>query len=149
VDSEDDIYDDIPPPFPVAFRHEGQPVPDLDAIPFSEWKAVLAWCDPWIRTRAVGTTTSHEDNVRAQWALHELSLDAHRRREEALARSAPPPAPIVPPHTLRHDRRQVNFRVSHEEFDLIDRAARAYGVSAPRLARMLTIRGVRRALEGA
>jgi hypothetical protein len=50
---------------------------------------------------------------------------------------------------LRRDRRQVNFRVSDEEYEEIDRAARDDGVSAARLARMLTIRGVRRALERA
>ena len=84
----------------------------------------------------------------AQWALHELSLDAHARREAALTRSAPPPVAVVSHDVPRRDRRQLNFRVSDEEYEEIDRAARAYGVSAARLARMLTIRGVRRALEG-
>jgi hypothetical protein len=149
AESDDDVYDDIPPPFPVAYVTHGRPVPDLDAIPHDEGKEVLAWCEPWVRTCAIGTTTSHDDNVAAQWALHELSLDAHVRRQEALARSAPPPAPLVSHAVLRRDRRQLNFRVSDEEYEEIDRAARAYGVSAPRLARMLTIRGVRRALEGA
>ncbi len=147
-DFDDDVYDDIAPPFPVAYVSDGRSIPDLGAIPRSDWKDVLAWCEPWVRTLAIGTTTSHDDNVAAQWALHELSLDAHARREAALTRSAPPPVAVVSHTVLRRDRRQLNFRVSDEEYEEIDRAARAYGVSAARLARMLTIRGVRRALEG-
>jgi hypothetical protein len=147
VDSDDDIYDDIPPPFPVACVRDGDPVPDLDAIPQSEWKDVLAWCEPHVRSRAVATTKTHEDNVAAQWVLYQLGADAHRRREAALADSAPPPAPVVSRAIVRRDTRQVNFRVSDEEHDLLDRAARAYGVSAPRLARMLAIRGAKRALD--
>ena len=140
IDSDDDIYDDIPPPFPVACVRDGDPVPDLDAIPRSEWKDVLRWCEPNVRSRAVATTKTHEENVAAQWVLHE-------RRQAALADSAPPPVPVVSRAALRRDIRQVNFRVSDEEYDLLDRAARAYGVSAPRLARMLAIRGAKRALD--
>jgi hypothetical protein len=147
VDSDDDVYDDIPPPFPVAFVRDGAPVPDLDAIPQREWKEVLAWCEPQIRSRAVATTKTHEDNVAAQWVLYQLAADAHRRRQAALADSAPPPAPVVSRDVVRRDVRQVNFRVSEEEYELLDDAARAYGVSAPRLARMLAIRGAKQALD--
>jgi hypothetical protein len=147
IDSDDDIYDDIPPPFPVAFVHDGDPVPDLSVIPQREWKEVLAWCEPHVRSRAVATAKTHEDNVAAQWTLYQLGADAHRRRQAALADSAPPPAPVVSRNVVRRDIRQVNFRVSDEEYELLDQAARAYGVSAPRLARMLAIRGANRALN--
>ncbi len=147
LDSDDDIYDDISPPFPVACVSNGDLVPDLDAIPKSEWKDVLGWCEPHVRSRAVATTKTHEDNVAAQWVLHQLGADAHSRRRAALAESAPPPVPVVSRAVVRRNIRQVNFRVSDEEYDLLDRAARAYGVSAPRLARMLAIRGATRALD--
>jgi hypothetical protein len=76
--------------------------------------------------------------------------DAERRRD-ALERSAPPPVPMLP-RTLplrRRAVRQINFRVSPSEYDEIHTVAGLYGVSPSRIARMLTLRGVRRVASDA
>ena len=75
------------------------------------------------------------------------------RRRDALERAAPPPVPVpVLPRTLplrRRAVRQINFRVSPSEYDEIHAVASLYGVSPSRIARMLTLRGVRRAASDA
>ena len=73
------------------------------------------------------------------------------RRRDALERAAPPPVPVLP-RTLplrRRAVRQINFRVSPSEYDEIHAVASLYGVSPSRIARMLTLRGVRRAASDA
>lgn len=147
---DDDVYDDLPPAFPVAFQRDGAPVPDLDAIPQDQWKDVLRSCTSWARVLALDTTKTHAERVAADWILVQLDGEARMRRSAALQESAPPPAVTLDSDIRpRRSVRQVNFRMSRNEYSELDRVARAYGVSAPRLARMLTIRGVRRALEGA
>jgi hypothetical protein len=142
----DDVYDDLPPDFPVAFIRDGHKVPDLSELPRERWEEVLRWCAPRVRELATMTTRGQADNVAAQWILFQLHGEEHTRREAALKESAPPPAP-PPLRDLqrRSDVRQVNFRVSAAQYEDLERAARAYGVSCPRLAMMLTMRGVRRA----
>jgi hypothetical protein len=143
----DDVYDDIPPPFPVAFVRDGHTVPDLAQLPREEWEGVLRWCAPRARELALTTTRGHEDNVAAQWILFQLHGEEHARRQAALKESAPPPAPL-PLRGLerRSDQRQVNFRLSGAQYEDLERVSLAYGVSCPRLAMMLTMRGVTRAL---
>ena len=73
------------------------------------------------------------------------------RRRDALERATPPPVPVLP-RTLplrRRAVRQINFRVSPSEYDEIHAVASLYGVSPSRIARMLTLRGVRRAASDA
>jgi hypothetical protein len=144
---DDDVYDDLPPPFPVAFRRDGIAVPNLAELPRDEWEDVLRWCSPRARELATITTRRHEDNVAAQWILFQLRGEEAARRRVALRESAPPPAP-PPLRDLqrRSDQRQVNFRLTGDDYEDLERAAHAYGVSSPRLAMMLTMRGVRRAL---
>jgi hypothetical protein len=104
---------------------------------------------PWIRLNAVETTRNHAQRVAAEWVLTQLSAEARMRREQVLEESAPPPVPTLTPAIVtRRDVRQVNFRLSHAEYGELQRVAVAYGVSGPRLARMLTMRGVRRVLTG-
>jgi hypothetical protein len=80
-------------------------------------------------------------------AALELSSEARNRRREALDRSAPPPVPRAEARYLRRRaNRQVSFRMTDAERGDLERVALSYGVSSARLARMLTIRGVRRAL---
>ena len=73
------------------------------------------------------------------------------RRRDALERAAPPPVPVLP-RTLplrRRAVRQINFRVSPSEYHEIHTVASLYGVSPSRIARMLTLRGVRRVASDA
>jgi hypothetical protein len=105
---------------------------------------------PRIRGYAVGTLRTHAERVAAEWVLMQLGAEARLRRQRALEDSAPPPAPDITRDVVRRRRvRQVSFRMSTEEFGDLDRVALAYGVSASRLARMLTIRGVKRAIGNA
>jgi hypothetical protein len=146
-DYDDDDYDDLPPTFPIAEFKDGHAVPDLDAIPQDEWIVALRSCPGRIRLRAVGTLRTHAERVAAEWVLMQLSAEARMRREHALDASAPPPVPDITRDVVRRRRtRQVSFRMSTDEFGELDQVALAYGVSASRLARMLTIRGTKRAL---
>jgi hypothetical protein len=149
----DDVYEDLPPPFPAAFTRNGRAVPDLAAIPRDDWADVLRWCTPWERELALSTPRTHDERVAARIAVLELEGQARSRRHAALRTSAPPPVPEVPevpkvPKSIarRPGWRQVNFRLAEDDYTDLDRAARAYGVSAPRLAMMFTVRGVKRAL---
>jgi hypothetical protein len=144
---DDDVYEDIPPSYPLAEGYV-DPVPDLNAIPQEEWSEILRWCDGRARLHAVETLKTHGERVAANWVITELQAEARLRREDALRESAPPPTPTLSRELIRRsDVRQVNFRLSHTEYAELDRVARAYGVTCPRLARMLTIRGVRKVLD--
>jgi hypothetical protein len=80
-----------------------------------------------------------------------VARSGSERRLDALDRAAPPPVPVLPRALPLRRRavRQINFRVSPSEYDEIHTVAGLYGVSPSRIARMLTLRGVRRVASDA
>jgi hypothetical protein len=136
--------------FPHVDLDGGPSVPNLKEIPRDRWVDALRPLSPSDRLAATRTMEGREGFIAAQLALNELHGEDIMRRKKALAESAPPPAPeIAMPRALkprRRETRQVSFRLSPAEYEELDRAARLYAVSGARLARMLTMRGVRRVL---
>jgi hypothetical protein len=143
----DDEYDPREiAPFPLVRRREGV-FPDLREIPAEQWQEALRPYSPSLRLLAIERLDAQRSQE-AHAVLIRLGTEDQQRREEALVRSAPPDVGRLPrPILIRREVRQVSFRLSLGEHDELRRAAAAYGVSNARLARMLTIRGVRRALR--
>jgi hypothetical protein len=143
----DDEYDpaEIGPSFPKVHRG-GESLPDLELIPEAQWEEALRPLTQAQRRLAVdGVGTSGTDRLHG--LLLRLAAEDERRLEVALERSAPPDVGPLPRSGLtRREVRQVSFRLSPAEHQDLQRAASFFGVSCARLARMLTIRGVRRAL---
>jgi hypothetical protein len=83
--------------------------------------------------------------------LGRIPREPRWRRSIGAARRGTSPRPrlrYLPfPLGSRSTTRQVNFRLSPAEHAQLVEVAHAYGVSPTRLARMLTIRGVKRVLE--
>jgi hypothetical protein len=149
-DFDDDEYDDIDPivtEAPIASRRDGLPVPDLSRIPQEHWLRVLRACAPGTRRYAAETPETHAERMLAQLRILQLRGEARERREKALQEPAPPPAVSIPREVSRRRRaRQVSFRLSVEEHAEVERVAYAYGTTSARLARMVTLRAVRKAL---
>ena len=141
IDSDDDMYDDIPPRSRrVRPGRRSGARPRCD--PRSEWKERAPAVRADVRSRAVATTKTHEENVAAQWVLHERragdalgGLRASARARWCRGRGA---AARHPPGELPGE---------HEEYDQLDRAAPRTACPRARLARMLAIRGAKRALD--
>jgi hypothetical protein len=122
---------------PIRGWHRGEPIPDLDRIPQERWRAVLAPLRPGTRQVAMSGTQS---DVRAAAILvGELLAD------DGPGDAAPPGMPAgAPPR--RGARRQVSFRLGAEEHDRLAAAGRLFAMRPSTLARVLTMRGVDRAL---
>jgi hypothetical protein len=144
---DDDEYDDLPVVAPMLRSGGGEDYPDLEQVPQEDWKEVLREFPPRVRRLATGRLVGRDGYAAAIRADLELDWEARDRRKQALERSAPPPAPrLEARHIRRRADRQVSFRMTDRERGDLERVALAYGVSSARLARMLTIRGVRSAL---
>jgi len=145
----DDEYDPVEAAaaFPHALTNTGDLVPELTEIPGDRWEEVLRPLEPDLR--AVAAARLRPDRALAAEAiLLRLEDEDEERRLRALTESAPPD--VAPPARrpyVRLEPKQVSFRLSEAEHRRLQRAARAYGTTGARLARMLTIRGVRRALR--
>jgi hypothetical protein len=147
LDDEEDLDDDewpvvAEPPqthdgMPIRGWHHGEPVPDLDRIPKERWRAVLAPLRPGTRTVAMSGT--QRDFIAAAVLVGDLLAD------DGPADTAPPAMPAgAPPR--RGAGRQVNFRLGPDEHDRLVAAARLFAMRPTTLARVLTMRGVERAL---
>jgi hypothetical protein len=136
--------------FPVMPTRNGGLVPDLPAIPEERWIDALRPLDASLRAAAVNLLAEPNRNVPAQLALLRLEGEDLARRQAALEQSGPPDVlPLPRPTYARREVRQVSFRLSLAEHSELERAAYAFGTSSARLARMLTMRGVRRTLRDA
>jgi hypothetical protein len=129
--------------------YRGQAMPNLQKIPTERWEAALRPLSSWARYVAAGNAGNLGEMRHAQRIAVELDLRDLERRRLALEASAPPPPPAVERAGSRRRTRQVNFRITPDEYRDLSRAALQYGVTCPTLARMLTVRGVRRALDEA
>lgn len=132
----------------VHFRSpdDGQLIPNLSRLPEERWLEALRPLNPSGRRRAANTVGM--DKIREALALiGQLMLEDDAARARAFA--APPvqlPRGETPPTGAR---RQVNFRLGPGEHARLIEAARVFGMRPNVLARLLTVRGVDRALREA
>ncbi len=125
---------------------DGRLIPNLSRLPEDRWLEALRPLNRSGRDRA--TSMVAPDKVRHVMALKgQLSLEDDAARARAFA--APPvqlPSGDPPPAGAR---RQVNFRLGPGEHARLIEAARVFGMRPNVLARLLTVRGVDRALREA
>jgi hypothetical protein len=125
---------------------DGQLIPNLSRLPEKRWLEALRPLNRNGRSRAANTVGP--DKIRQAMALiGELMLEDDAARARAFA--APPvqlPRGDPPPTGAR---RQVNFRLGPGEHARLIEAARVFGLRPNVLARLLTVRGVDRALREA
>ena len=149
VDDEDALLGPEPQPqrkhgdIPVRGSNRGEPIPDLALLPQERWREVLTPLSPYTRQLAKGTVGSIPDAIAVNALVGDLIVSAP---PPGLA-AAPPPLPrSVADPPVRGSRHQVNFRLSADEHARLSRVARAFGMRPGPLARLLTVRGVERAL---
>ena len=149
VDDDDPSLGPAPPPqrmhgdIPIRGYNRGEPIPDLRVLPQERWREVLTPLSAYTRQLAKGTVGSIPDAIAANRLVGDLIVTAPAPR----LTGAPPPMPrsVADPPT-RGSRRQVNFRLSADEHARLTHVARAFGMRPGPLARLLTVRGVERAL---
>lgn len=124
----------------------GEPIPDLSRMPEDRWLDALRPLSRNGRIRAQNTLSPQKAGV-VMALIGELLLEDGEVR--ARARAAPPPRMPSGDPPPREARRQVNFRLGAGEHARLTEAARAYGMRPNVLARVLTVRGVERALRDA
>ncbi len=147
-DLDDGVHFALPEPprthdgMPIHGWDRGEPIPDLDRIPRERWREVLA---PLRRsTRESARSRVQSDVVAASVVIGELWLADGDARHRAV--EAPPPGMPAGSPPLRGAGRQVSFRLGAEEYERLVTAADLFAMRASTLARVLTVRGVDRAL---
>ncbi|HUR84154.1 MAG TPA: hypothetical protein VMY78_02315 [Solirubrobacteraceae bacterium] len=127
---------------PISGWHFGEPVPDLDRIPQAQWRAVLTPLQHRTRRQALGRT--QKDFIAAAQLVGLLWLEGG----DAGERSGDTPPPRMPAGAppARGPGRQVNFRLGADDHEQLLAAARLFAMRPSSLARVLTVRGVNRAL---
>lgn len=135
----------LPEHIPIAFRWNGHAIPDLAQIDERDWVGVLKTLRRPIQAVAVNTAPGGVSNyLYNHMALFDRPPPISKAVERAVSSPLGVPSPKVPG---RPRRRQVNFRIEHDEYDRLREAARRLGVRPTELARLFTMSGVNRALE--
>ena len=130
----------------LADDSDGDRIPNLSQLPQEEWLEALRPLCRNDRIRAQNTLPLARI-PEAMIVLSELASQEYAARARArMAGPARLPAGDPPPPGAR---RQVNFRLGTGEHARLVEASRLYGMSPTVLARLLTIRGVDRALREA
>ena len=125
---------------------DGQLIPNLSRMPEERWLEALRPLNPYQRRRAANTVGMAK--IRTATALiGQLMLDDDAARARAFA--TPPVALSSGDPPPKGARRQVNFRLGPGEHARLIEAARVFGMRPNVLARLLTVRGVDRALREA
>jgi hypothetical protein len=126
--------------------YEGVPIPDLSQLAQEQWLEAMRPLGRNDRIRAMNTLPVHRIPA-AMIVLDKLvsQEDAARAR----ARTAPPARLPCPDPPATGARRQVNFRLGPGEHARLVEASRLFAMSPTVLARVLTVRGVDRALRDA
>ena len=129
---------------PISGYWRGEPIPDLNALPRERWQAALRPLSPFTRRMATSRLARMEDVTPALIILGELLISGDAARDRALD-AAPPrlPAGALPARSAGH---QVNFRLGPTEHARLLEVARMFAMRPTTLARVLTVRGVDRAL---
>jgi|GEM_PF-6829329 len=122
--------------------NRGEPIPALDRIAQERSRDVLRPLRHVTRQMAQGAT--QRGFVFASELVGELWLADGDARDRAV--SAPPPAMPAGARPPRRRAHQMNFRLAPDEYDRLAEAAKLFAMSPTTLARVLTARGVDRAL---
>lgn len=139
------MHDDIP----IRGYNRGEPVPDLGRLSQDRWREVLLPLGPFTRQLAMSTVATVADATAAAALVGELSVVAQAPRLTAPAPPAMPRAAGAGAAAGGGPRHQVNFRLGPDEHAKLLEAARTFGMRPGTLARVLTVRGVERALYDA
>lgn len=129
---------------PITGWYRGEPIPDLNTLPRERWLEVLRPLGFWPRTHALHGLRKEEDSEFGRQVSGRLILEGGAPRAR-LSDGAPPPMPAGDP-PARGASRQVNFRLGPEEHARLAEAAKLFSMRPTTLARVLTMRGVNRAL---
>jgi len=143
---DEDVIEDEAPRFhdgiPITGYYRGEPIPDLDALPQDRWLEVLRPLGHWPRIHAIARVSTPERAQAAREVEGQLLFEEGPPRFED--EPAPPlPAGAPPPHGSSH---QINFRLGPGEHARLVEAAKLFAMRPTTLARVLTVRGVNRAL---
>ena len=128
---------------PIHGHHCGEPIPDLRRIPRERWREVLRPLRQ--RTRRYSLASSGSLWREAVQVVSELDIEDPAPFMARSAASDPPrmPAGVAP---SRAPARQISFRLDADEYGRLCAAAELYSLRPTTLARVLTTRGVDRAL---
>ena len=129
---------------PITGYWRGEPIPDLNALAQEDWLEALRPLRPWTRTLATGRLRTVEQAQAAGVIRGQLMLEdpaPHTRDVERAVPRMPGGAP-----SPRGRGPQINFRLGPDEHTRLLEAARLFGMRPTSLARLLTVRGVDRAL---
>ncbi len=138
-------------PFPIREYRDGEPIPDLSAIPQDRWVDVLRPLSASGRALAIDLARSRVDAL----AIGELILALPKARPSArgpaasvLAAGPSLPSPPPPDARIGEDSaagvRQVSFRLSAAQYAELAAAAAQINLRPAPLARVLVLNGVRR-----
>ncbi len=130
---------------PITGYNRGEPIPDLGRLPQERWREVMRPLGAYTRQLARGSVRTQAETIAAGILIGELISEG--RPTGVLA--PPSKIPSAPDPPARAASRQVSFRLGPEEHERLSQAARAYGMRPAVLARLLTVRGVNRALHDA
>lgn len=123
-------------------------VPDLSRIPRERWLEALRPLSRYERIVARDSLTNQAEVSIVLSLIGQLALEDGEARARAIAAPAPR-VPLGDPPPIELPRRQVNFRLGDGEHARLLEAARLFGMRPNMLARLLTVRGVDRALTEA
>jgi hypothetical protein len=138
-DDEPRTHDGIP----ITGYYRGEPIPDLNALAQDRWLEVLRPLSHWPRAHAIARVRTAEQARVALAIKGQLWLEDGP--PPSLADDAVPPMPAGAP-PARGASRQINFRLGPDEHASLVEAARLFAMRPTTLARVLTVRGVSRAL---
>lgn len=130
---------------PITGYNRGEPIPDLGRLPQERWREVMRPLGAYTRQLARGSVRTQAEAIAAGILIGDLIL------QDRPVGVLPPPSkpPDCPDPPSRGRSRQVSFRLGPDEHERLLEAARAYGMRPAVLARLLTVRGVNRALHDA
>ena len=129
---------------PIAGYYRGEPIPDLNALAQEDWLEALRPLRPWTRKLATARVRTAEQARQAGIIRGQLILEDPVPQARDVERAVPRmPAGAAP---RRGRGPQINFRLGRDEHARLLEAARLFGMRPTSLARLLTVRGVERAL---
>ena len=126
---------------------DDDPIPALARLPQDQWLNALRPLGRYARTRALNRLQTMEQVAFANSVIGQLIVEEDIASQQAIA--APTPRLPIGDPPPRGPRRQVNFRLGAGEHARLIEAARLFGMRPNMLARLLTVRGVDRALSDA
>jgi hypothetical protein len=125
-------------------------VPDFTKIPPGRWEEAMRTIPAHLRLASVQQVSLPLEQASAliELALSDLPAAPSDRARDAIL-TDPRLAPIPPRKRVRNADRQVNFRLTRDEYADLLTAAEILGYSPGRLARELVRAGMQRVIEEA